>query len=369
VAAGLPMAEHWKVYLPAVLLSFVVMVPAIIMAEKKGAMKPVFNSAIVLLAVVQAGLYLFGSAGIVAAGHPADAVLRRLQRARGDPAFVDLAHRAAPAKGTALGIYNTLQSIGLFLGGALGGWLVQHVGPAAVACWVRGARAALADPRLGHESPAAARGSGRRAALSPASPYSPRPQAIFQERHMASVNKVILIGNLGKDPETRYAPSGDAICNITLATTDTWRDKATGEKREATEWHRVAFFGKLAEIAGQYLRKGSAVYVEGSLRTRKWQDKDGQDRYTTEIRADEMKMLGSRQGMGGSDAPSRNEGSFGGAPSGGAGPRDSGGRDGGGYGGGRDSGYGGGAPAPASAPAPKKPAAGGFGDFDDDIPF
>jgi single-strand DNA-binding protein len=130
-----------------------------------------------------------------------------------------------------------------------------------------------------------------------------------------------------------------------------------------------SFFGKLAEIAGQYLRKGSAVYVEGSLRTRKWQDKDGQDRYTTEIRADEMKMLGSRQGMGGADAPSRNEGSFGGAPSGGAGPRDSGGRDGGGYGGGRDSGYGGGAPAPASAPAPKKPAAGGFGDFDDDIPF
>ena len=125
---------------------------------------------------------------------------------------------------------------------------------------------------------------------------------------MASVNKVILIGNLGKDPETRYAPSGDAICNITLATTDTWRDKATGEKREATEWHRVVFFGKLAEIAGQYLRKGSAAYIEGSLRTRKWQDKDGQDRYTTEIRADEMKMLGSRQGMGGADAPSRSEG-------------------------------------------------------------
>ena len=111
---------------------------------------------------------------------------------------------------------------------------------------------------------------------------------------MASVNRVILIGNLGKDPETRYAPSGDAICNITLATTDTWRDKATGEKREATEWHRVVFFGKLAEIAGQYLRKGSAAYIEGSLRTRKWQDKDGQDRYTTEIRADEMKMLGGK---------------------------------------------------------------------------
>ena len=164
---------------------------------------------------------------------------------------------------------------------------------------------------------------------------------------MASVNKVILVGNLGKDPETRYAPSGDAICNITLATTDTWRDKATGEKREATEWHRVVFFGKLAEIAGQYLRKGSQVYVEGSLRTRKWQDKDGQDRYTTEIRADEMKMLGSRQGMGGEGAPARNEG---------------------GYGGGR--GFGGGAPAPSAPAAPKKPAGGGsFGDFDDDIPF
>lgn len=192
---------------------------------------------------------------------------------------------------------------------------------------------------------------------------------------MASVNKVILVGNLGKDPETRYAPSGDAICNITLATTDTWRDKASGEKREATEWHRVAFFGKLAEIAGQYLRKGSQVYVEGSLRTRKWQDKDGQDRYTTEIRADEMKMLGSRQGMGGSDAPSRNEGGFGGGAGGGA-PAGGGNRDAG-YGGGRDSnyggasggGFGGGAPAPSAPAAPKKPAGGGFGDFDDDIPF
>ena len=108
---------------------------------------------------------------------------------------------------------------------------------------------------------------------------------------MASVNRVILIGNLGKDPETRYAPSGEAICNITLATTDTWRDKASGEKREATEWHKVGFFGKLAEIAGQYLRKGSQVYIEGSLRTRKWTDKDGVERYTTEIRADVMKML------------------------------------------------------------------------------
>ena len=111
---------------------------------------------------------------------------------------------------------------------------------------------------------------------------------------MASVNKVILVGNLGKDPETRYAPSGDAVTNIVVATTETWKDKTSGEKREATEWHRVVFFGKLAEIAGQYLKKGSQVYLEGKLKTRKWQDKDGQDRYTTEINADEMKMLGSK---------------------------------------------------------------------------
>ena len=154
---------------------------------------------------------------------------------------------------------------------------------------------------------------------------------------MASVNKAILVGHLGKDPETRYAPSGDAICNITLATSEAWRDKTTGEKREATEWHKVAFFGKLAEIAGQYLRKGSQVYIEGSIRTRKWQDKDGQDRYTTEIRADEMKMLGSRQdGDGGQSQQSGTRGNS--AP-------------------------------PPSAPPPRNPPGGGFGNFDDDIPF
>ena len=167
---------------------------------------------------------------------------------------------------------------------------------------------------------------------------------------MASVNKVILIGNLGADPESRFAPSGDAICNIRLATTETWRDKNTGERREATEWHRVAFFGKLAEIAGQYLRKGSQVYIEGSLRTRKWQDQSGQDRYTTEIRADEMKMLGRREG---GDPPMR-----------------------GGEGGGWDAGA---QSAPARQPAAPAQRAqpqsappqqsGGFGDFDDDIPF
>ena len=111
---------------------------------------------------------------------------------------------------------------------------------------------------------------------------------------MASVNKVILVGHLGADPESRFAPSGDAICNIRIATSETWKDKNTGEKKEATEWHRVSFFGKLAEIAGQYLKKGSQVYIEGSLRTRKWQDKDGKDQYTTEIRCDVMKMLGGK---------------------------------------------------------------------------
>jgi single-strand DNA-binding protein len=119
---------------------------------------------------------------------------------------------------------------------------------------------------------------------------------------MASVNKVILVGNLGKDPEVRYMPNGEAVTNITLATTDSWKDKSSGDKRETTEWHRVVFFRKLAEIAGQYLKKGSQVYIEGSLKTRKWQDKDGQDRYTTEIVASEMKMLGSRQGAGDSSA-------------------------------------------------------------------
>ncbi|WP_333707977.1 single-stranded DNA-binding protein, partial [Ottowia beijingensis] len=117
---------------------------------------------------------------------------------------------------------------------------------------------------------------------------------------MASVNKVILVGNLGRDPEMRTFPSGDQVANVTLATTDKWRDKQSGEPREHTEWHRLVFNGRLAEIAGQYLRKGSQIYVEGSIRTRKWQDQaTGQDRYSTEIRVDQMQMLGSRQGMGG----------------------------------------------------------------------
>ncbi|HEX4857743.1 MAG TPA: single-stranded DNA-binding protein [Usitatibacteraceae bacterium] len=158
---------------------------------------------------------------------------------------------------------------------------------------------------------------------------------------MASVNKVILIGNLGRDPETRYMPDGGAITNISVATTSQWKDK-NGEKQEATEWHRVAFFGRLAEIAGEYLKKGSQVYVEGRIRTRKWQDKDGQDKYTTEIVGEEMKMLGSRQGMGGADGADYARASGGGGTAGGA----------------------------AAKPAAGKPAGSGkFDDMDDDIPF
>ena len=112
---------------------------------------------------------------------------------------------------------------------------------------------------------------------------------------MASVNKVILVGNLGKDPEMRHMPNGDAVCNITVATSESWKDKATGDKKEVTEWHRVTMFRQLAEIAGKYLAKGSSVYIEGKLQTRKWQDKDGSDRYTTEIIGSEMKMLGSKR--------------------------------------------------------------------------
>ena len=158
---------------------------------------------------------------------------------------------------------------------------------------------------------------------------------------MASVNKVILIGNLGRDPETRYMPEGGAITNISVATTEKWKDK-TGEMQEKTEWHRVAFFGKLAEIAGEYLKKGSQVYVEGRLQTRKWQDKDGQDKYTTEIVANVMQMLGSRQGMGGGERE---------ASAGGAAERPQGGG--------------------AAKPAASKPAGKGgkFDDFEDDIPF
>ena len=112
------------------------------------------------------------------------------------------------------------------------------------------------------------------------------------------VNKVILIGNLGADPETRYMPSGGAVTNIRIATSESWKDKTTGEQQERTEWHNVAFFGRLAEIAAEYLRKGSQVYIEGRLRTRKWQDREGNDRWTTEIIANDMQMLGSRGGQG-----------------------------------------------------------------------
>jgi single-strand DNA-binding protein len=149
------------------------------------------------------------------------------------------------------------------------------------------------------------------------------------------INKVIVVGNLGNDPDTRYMPSGGAVTNLSIATSESWKDKQSGEQKERTEWHKVAMFGRLAEIAAEYLRKGSQVYIEGKLRTRKWQDRDGNDRYTTEIIADEMQMLGGRGGAGGSG------GNFGGGQSSGGAPK------------------GDNNPPPQSSPD----------DFDDDIPF
>jgi single-strand DNA-binding protein len=127
-------------------------------------------------------------------------------------------------------------------------------------------------------------------------------------KKMASVNRVTLIGNLGKDPETRFMPDGKPVANITMATSETWKDRSTGAKQEKTEWHRVSFFGPVAEIVGKYLRKGSKIYIEGKLQTRKWQDKDGADRYTTEIVANEMKMLDGKPSDGGYQAPAGTNG-------------------------------------------------------------
>ena len=172
---------------------------------------------------------------------------------------------------------------------------------------------------------------------------------------MASINKVILIGNLGRDPEVRYTPSGAAVCNVSVATTRNWKDKSSGDKVEETEWHRVVFYDRLAEIAGEYLKKGRPVYVEGRLKTRKWQDKDGKDNYTTEIVAEQMQLLGGREGGGGygggqggnpedysQEAPS--------APS-------------------RPAARPAAAQRPAPAPAPTQKSSTGFDDMDDDIPF
>jgi len=144
------------------------------------------------------------------------------------------------------------------------------------------------------------------------------------------INKVILVGNLGADPETRYMPSGSAVTNLSVATSESWKDKQTGEQKDRTEWHKVAMFNRLAEIAAEYLRKGSQVYIEGKIRTRKWQDRDGNDRWTTEVIADEMQMLGGRGGGGGSAPMSSGSG-----------------------------------PGPSSNPPPQP----GPDDFDDDIPF
>jgi single-strand DNA-binding protein len=162
--------------------------------------------------------------------------------------------------------------------------------------------------------------------------YKTSTYGILQGKIMASrgVNKVILVGNLGKDPETKYMPSGDCVCNFSLATSESWKDKQSGDKVEKTEWHNIVIFRRLAEVAGEYLRKGSQVYIEGKLKTRKWQDKNGNDRWTTEIEAREMQMLGSKGGGGGMS---------------------------------------GGAPGQSSQPSGPAPMAADAGEFEDDIPF
>jgi single-strand DNA-binding protein len=172
---------------------------------------------------------------------------------------------------------------------------------------------------------------------------------------MASINKVILIGNLGRDPELRYTPSGSAVCNVSLATTRNWKSKDSGDRVEETEWHRVVFYDRLAEIAGEYLKKGRPVYVEGRLKTRKWQDKEGRDTYTTEIIADQMQLLGGREGGGmggGGMGGGMGDDDMGHAPA--PAPR-------------REASAPRPAPRPSPSPAPKSST--GFDDMDDDIPF
>ncbi|MBV1776842.1 single-stranded DNA-binding protein [Burkholderiaceae bacterium DAT-1] len=172
---------------------------------------------------------------------------------------------------------------------------------------------------------------------------------------MASLNKVLLIGNLGRDPEIRYMPNGDAVANFSIATSETWKDKSSGQRQEKTEWHNVVAYRRTAEIVGQYLKKGSTVYIEGKLQTRKWQDKNtGQDRYTTEIICDDLKMMGGRGGQGGGGGAEYDQSA----------PAQS-------YGGGQQQSYGAPAAAPQSAPMQRPAAqpAKSFDDFEDDIPF
>ncbi len=179
---------------------------------------------------------------------------------------------------------------------------------------------------------------------------------------MASVNKVILIGNLGRDPEVRYNPSGGAWCTLSVATTRNWKNRETGERQEETEWHRVVLNDRLAEIAGEFLKKGRPVYIEGRLKTRKWQDKEGRDTYTTEVIGDQLQLLGGREGMGGDEAGGGGGGAFvrggGGDDMGGASARPA-----------RPAPAAGARPAAPRAPAAAPKAATGFDDMDDDIPF
>ena len=291
-----------EVYLPVMLGSFVLMLPAILDGPPRGGSRRISSRpsrcscsrmlALPWLAgsVVTLALFLllfFTPFNVLEAMLPS------------------LTSRLAPpqAKGIAIGLYSSVQFFGTFVGAAAGGYLYGRWGMPGVVIAERGAARYLAHAAGGERMRArpATLGRGSSAARSPVAQrvrltndnarFDEHDSTCRKETQMASVNKVILIGNLGADPETRYLPSGDAVTNIRIATTDTWKDKS-GEKQEHTEWHRIAFFGKTAEIAGEYLKKGSPVYVEGRIRTRKWQDKEGQDRYSTEIVADRMQLLG-----------------------------------------------------------------------------
>jgi len=312
----LAITDHWQIYVGALLVSLLGTIPLIISDERQGkaatigiAVALVFTGEL-LLAFVGVAVWpvflalvvFFAGFNFLEAGLPA----RLSMLADGE------------TRGASLGVFSSAQFFGAFVGGLIGGRYLAAGRPADV-FFVCALLAAIWLAMSGvFRRQSALRVAGNNNSIIERGPVMAR-----------GINKVIIVGNLGGDPETRYMPSGSAVTNLTVATNESWKDKQTGEQKERTEWHKVAMFNRLAEIAAEYLRKGSQVYIEGKLRTRKWQDKEGKDRWTTEIIADEMQMLSGRSGGGGGGSAPMNQ----------------------------DSG-------PASAPAQAGPD-----DFDDDIPF
>ena len=286
-------------YLPAVLASFVVMGLTLFPLERRGYLRAVFLASVAWspwcrwgcswspaqpgIGALAALLFVFFCGfNVLEASQPS------------------LASRIAPphARGAALGVYNTLQSLGFFAGGAVGGWLAKNVGIARLVRGLRRADVALAGRGLAHEGAAPGRSSAE-AGFGRRGPGDIIIQITGGTSLMASVNKVILVGNCGRDPEIRYLPSGQAVANVSIATSSKRKDKNTGEMIEETQWHRVTFFDRLAEIAGEYVKKGRPIYVEGRLKYGKFTNKDGVEQNTSDIIATEMQLLGGREGMGG----------------------------------------------------------------------